>query len=128
MTRRGPRERGGRGARGARADAEPAVPMRVDRLPERDLAVLRVFTPEVGMDHKDLFKALTEELLASPQSKLVVDLSKTRRIFSLFIGSLVDLHQRAGKESKTLTILAPKSIYEILQKMNLGDVLDVKVL
>ena len=63
--------------------------------------------------------------LRSSDGDAVVDLQKIGRIFSLFIGSLVDLKQRADEKGKRLQIVVNPEVRKTFKRMNLLDTLDI---
>ena len=92
---------------------------------DKDLAVLRVPGPRLEITQRESFAEACSRGLASPAAKLVVDLSQVDRIFSLFIGTIVDLHVRAERAGKSLTLLASPAVRESLGRMGLEKTLDL---
>ncbi len=97
----------------------------VEELADRGISVLRVRPGRLEITQRAAFGEACDRLLSSTSERLVVDLSATDRIFSLFIGAMVDLHVRAERVQKRLTILAGGPVLESLQKMGLEKTLDL---
>ena len=100
--------------------------MYLEEVADRDICVLRV-KGELDFDQRKDFSERVEELLAVSQKRLVVDLTGTRRLFSVFLGSMVDVHQRAEAAGKTLTVLASERVGHLFEQANLTSVLNVVV-
>jgi len=79
----------------------------VEDVESRDIAVLRI-RGELGLEARREFAQHVQELLISPRSKLVVDLTGVTRIFSIYFGSLVDLSQQAEGQERSLSVLVSK--------------------
>ncbi|MFW5856909.1 MAG: STAS domain-containing protein [Planctomycetota bacterium] len=79
----------------------------VEDVESRDIAVLRI-RGELGLEARREFAQHVQELLLSPRSKLVVDLTGVSRIFSIYFGSLVDLSQQAEGQERSLSVLVSK--------------------
>lgn len=97
----------------------------LDDQPEQFRTVLRVEAPALDIQHRDEFAQAFNSLLNSDHERIVVDLQKIDRIFSLFIGSLVDLHQRSNEVGKRLQILVSPGVHETFKRMNLLEALDI---
>lgn len=93
--------------------------------PQQFRMVLRVDAPALDLDHRDEFAQAFNALLRSDHERIVVDLQKIDRIFSLFIGSLVDLHQRSDELGKRLQIIVSPEVRETFKRMNLLEALDI---
>lgn len=97
-----------------------ALPSRysLNSIPERGIAMLRV-TGDLNMQQRKEFVFNLEQLLACPEKKLVVDLTRIERLFSIYLGTLVDVKQRAEKDGKVFSILATKKVAQLFSQANL---------
>jgi anti-anti-sigma regulatory factor len=98
---------------------------RVEMLTDRGIAVLRVPGPRLEIAQRESFARGCDALLASGAAKVVVDLSHVDRIFSLFAGTIIDLHVRAERTGKSLSVLASPPVRESFERMGLGESLDI---
>ena len=98
---------------------------RIERIEERGLAVLRVPGPRLEITGREEFTAACARLLAEPAKKVVVDISAVEGIFSLFIGTLVDVHVRAERAGKRLSVMVSDPVRESLERMGLEGTLDL---
>ena len=98
----------------------------VEELPDQKQVRLRILTPRMDVGHRQAFAEACESLLASRHKSLILDLSGLPRIFSLFIGSLVDLTQRAEAADKRLEIHVTAGVRNTLERMNLGETLTLE--
>jgi anti-anti-sigma regulatory factor len=97
----------------------------VEDLPDERSTLLRIETSSLDLGQRDEVARAFDSLLDSRHHRLVVDLRKIGRIFSLFIGSLVDLKQRSEQRNKRLVILVNPQVRETLERMNLAETLDI---
>ena len=105
----------------------PTALTRLEVRKEKDLAVLRVLPRELDFAQRLAFGEACGELLDSEARRLVVDLTRIERIFSVFVGTLADLALRAEDTGKSLTILARPAVAEVFQRVNLASPLNVRV-
>ena len=80
---------------------------------------------ELRFDHRAEFKSALKSLLLSDRSKVVIDLSSTKRMFSVFLGTLVDLQQSLEDHGKTLTILCSPRLLKLFKQANLDKILTI---
>ena len=81
-------------------------------------ARLQVLTDILEIGDRDEFSRACDELLKKPAERLIIDLGSLTRIYSLFIGILVDTALRARAAKKELVIRARGSVAESLRLMN----------
>ncbi len=93
---------------------------------EGDAAVLKVRARRLELRMREEFLAAMAELLARPETKLLVEILNLSRIFSLFIGALVDLNMRAQQAGKSLTVLAAPGVVKQLREMSLDRNMDIQ--
>jgi len=98
---------------------------RVETVEERGITVLRALSQRLDITQRGSFSEGCDRLLAAETAKIVVDLSDLDRIFSLFIGTLVDLHVRAERAGKHLTVIASDAVRESLGRMGLEKTMDI---
>ena len=96
--------------------------MTVKEVPDRGLAVLRVIG-ELPFEKRKDFTAAAEQLLACEQQKLVIDLTRVIHLFSVYLGTIGDVHKRAIEAGKTLTVLVTRRIEEMFGQVGLDSVL-----
>jgi anti-anti-sigma regulatory factor len=102
-----------------------ASSFRVETIADRGLTVLRVLGPRLEIGSRDEFSRACDGLLSAETGKVAVDLTQVDRIFSLFIGTMVDLHVRAERVGKRLSIMASDPVYDSLARMGLEKTLDL---
>lgn len=98
----------------------------VKEVPDRAICVMRA-QGELDLDQRKDFSFSAEQLLASDQPKLVLDLTKVSRMFSIFIGTIVDLNQRATQNGKVFSVLAGKKVADLFEQANLNETIPVVV-
>ena len=93
---------------------------RVCRLERVSDSETRLIVPGEYLELPDRreFTAECEKLLKGEATKIVVDLTALRNIYSLFIGVLVDTALRAREAGKTFVIRARGQVAESLRLMN----------
>ena len=91
---------------------------------ERGICLLRA-RGVLDFDSRKAFYAKAEMLLSSRQDKLVIDLTAANHIFSVYLGSIVDLTKRAGENNKQLVVLAKKKVVDLFEQANLMDTVNV---
>jgi len=98
---------------------------KIETVEERGLTVLKMQGQRLEITQRESFGEACDRLLAAETEKIVIDLSDLDRIFSLFIGSLVDLHVRAERSGKRLSVIASEAVRESLGRMGLEKTLDI---
>jgi anti-anti-sigma regulatory factor len=93
-------------------------------LPDRGLALLRV-QGEMGFEERKAFVGHCEGLLESSQARLALDLSRVGRLFSVYLGTVADLSERAKQAGKALSVLVNKRQLEMFRQANLDQLLDL---
>lgn len=105
---------------GNEATGDPPMPetaYRVTAVPEKSAALLSVLRNALEMTDREWFLAGCRELLASGQPNLVIDLRGLRRIFSVFIGSVLDVNARARSEGRRLTVLTSEPVAQVFRSV-----------
>jgi anti-anti-sigma regulatory factor len=80
-------------------------------------ATLEVLQDLLGMADRDEFVAGCRELLESNQKRLVMDLRKVRRIFSMYLGTIVDLSDRASRKGQQLSVKATPPVANLIRSV-----------
>ncbi len=96
----------------------------IDEVKERGISVMRVFG-DLDFEHRKDFAHHIDKLLSSENKKIVIDLTETARIFSIYIGTLVDVNQQAISQDKSLTILVSKKQKEFFEKLDMNSLLNI---
>ncbi|MHC4873011.1 MAG: STAS domain-containing protein [Planctomycetota bacterium] len=96
----------------------------IEEMPDRDITILRVHGA-LEFDKRGVFSEHVEKLLASSNAKIVIDLTSVEKLFSVFLGSLVDVHQRAQDGGKVLSVLASPKVIKLLKQVNLDSILTI---
>jgi anti-anti-sigma regulatory factor len=110
------------------ADAPaPEAPFRLDEMPDRGIAVLRV-RGELTVENRRAFVALAEKLLACEQPKLVIDLSRLQRVFSMFIGTFIDLDQQARAQGQSLSFMMTQTVADMVRMVRDDDEMAIVVI
>ncbi len=78
----------------------------ITSIDDRNMAVLKVESVLDFEVRSDFQQAMTE-LFAADAGKLVIDLSRITRMFSLFIGTLIDHGNAARAAGRSLTVILP---------------------
>jgi anti-anti-sigma factor len=81
-----------------------AIGTRIDKQADVGAAVLRV-TGELNLDQRPQLLEALEALIACPEGRLVIDLTRTAKLSSIFIGTLIDFAGRAQKADKTVAVM-----------------------
>lgn len=92
----------------------------IEEVGARGIAVLRVLG-ELTMNNRREFLEQAEELLTSPQPKLVIDLSRISRLFSLYLGSMLDIAQKAKQQDKVFSVLVTRKLADLFAQANLSE-------
>lgn len=94
-------------------------------IPEIETALLEVTRTSLEMTDREEFLAGCRALLASGQKHLVIDLRGLTRVFSVFVGTVVDLHARAGAEGRSLKVIASEEVARLFRSVSGGQALDI---
>jgi anti-anti-sigma regulatory factor len=92
----------------------------VNEITERNICILKA-NGELTLEDRDEFSFNGEILLSSDQEKLALDLTGVNQLFSLYVGSIVDLAKRAKESGKSFTVVAKGKVLLILQQANLSE-------
>lgn len=98
---------------------------KVFALPEKDLAVLQVLRDSLEMSDREAFLAGCRELLATGQHNLLIDLCGLRRVFSVFVGSILDVSARARAENRRLLLKTTTAVAEVFRTVIRPEVLEI---
>lgn len=98
---------------------------RVKTSDEKDLAVLQVVSDTLALSDRDEFLKACGELLKSDKKNLVIDMRGLRRVFSIFLGTVLDVNARAGKEGRRLTVMASEDVAKLFRTVTGPDTLDI---
>ena len=97
---------------------------RVEEDPARDLAIVRVrgnLDPECRAEFRNALLGA----IGGERSKIVVDLSQTPYIASLFFGTLVDAADQAREKGRSLSVLMTEKMARIAEQTGLGQLLKI---
>lgn len=98
---------------------------RLGTVPERGTALLQVMRESLEMADREEFLAACRQLLATGQPRLVIDLRSLRRIFSVFVGSVMDVNARARADGRRLTVLTTESVARLFRAVVGAEMLDI---
>ena len=98
---------------------------RLTSVPERGSAVLQVMRDSLEMGDREAFLSACRELLATGQPQLVIDMRSLRRIFSVFVGSVMDVNARAHAQGLNLTVLATESVASLFRAVVGAEALNI---
>ena len=90
----------------------------------RNLASLKILG-ELDWECRTDFNRAVEELVATGQDKLEVDLSSINRMGSVFIGTLVDHGIKLSNSGKTLSVMLPANIAKVVADTGLDKVVTI---
>ena len=92
---------------------------------EKGLAVLRMSRDSLELSDREAFLAACRQLLDTDQPRLVIDLRGLRRIFSIFVGTIMDVNARARKEDRHLALMASGEITKLFRTVVGSEVLEI---
>jgi len=98
----------------------------LELLEGKGVSVLRIIG-DLDFESRKKFQHATQELLKSPEKKLVIDLSAISRISSIFLGSLVDVSLKTKKMNKSLSIIVVAKVERAFRESNLAMVATIIV-
>lgn len=98
----------------------------IELVPAHDMAVLRV-KGALELTDRSVFAAQAAGLVEQEAQTIVLDMTKTSRIFSIFLGTIVDLHKSLESEGRKLVILATPKLAEMFEKISFREVLDIEI-
>jgi hypothetical protein len=78
-------------------------------------AVLRVLADDISLGDRDAFMRGCQELLATQCSRLVIDFGRIERVFSIFVGTVMDVNARAHGEGRELEVLAGPGVTRLFR-------------
>jgi len=93
---------------------------------EQNVAILRV-EGDLDFDERTTFNRAVLDLIATPTTKLVIDMSRITRISSVFIGELVTHAHAASSSSRSISVSVPSQIAKICQESGLDKVTNLIV-
>lgn len=82
--------------------------------------VLKIYK-ELDFDYDVTFDRACSELVSSPQTKLVIDLSRIERITSTYIGLMAAAFFQAQSHGKTISIIAHGTVLNTLRLAGFGN-------
>jgi hypothetical protein len=99
---------------------------KIDVVDTEDRATLTVVGDSLEIpDHQEFLKSCGR-LLNSGCGSLVVDLRELRRVFSIFVGTIMDANVKAGREGKHLTVVATDGVTRLFRTVVGPEVLDIQ--
>jgi hypothetical protein len=81
----------------------------------RSEAVLRVLADEISLSDRDAFMRGCQQLLDTGCSKLVIDFGGLDRVFSIFVGTVMDVNARAHGEGRELEVVAGEGVTRLFR-------------
>jgi hypothetical protein len=103
----------------------PAEIFRIRSLPEKDMAVLSVVTDTLDIGQRGEFLTACAELLATDMKWLAVDMRGLRSIFSVFIGSVMDVNTQVRSQERRFTIIASEHLTQMFRSVVGADALEI---
>ncbi len=79
--------------------------------------MLRVVTDVLELSQRQDFLMGCQRLLASEMEWLIVDMRGLRRIFSIFVGTVMDVNARVRGEGRRLTIIASEDVGKLFRTL-----------
>ncbi len=101
-----------------------AISCTTEDIEDRDIALLKV-EGELDWDARPAFRQAVADVLAGKRRKIVLDLSKIRRMSSVYIGTLIDFGTRAAEAEKTLSVILMPRMATVANEAGLGKVVSV---
>lgn len=93
---------------------------------EKDVTILKVNTI-LDMPLRKAFSDATQKLLNSNTSNLLLDMTETPSVFSLFIGSIVDLHKNSEDAGKKLIVVVNPKVAKLFQVLSFDSLLNLRI-
>jgi hypothetical protein len=94
---------------------EPDQLFRLRSSEKKDLAVLQMMTDTLELSHRAEFLAACARLLETARGRLVIDLRGLRRIFSIFVGTVMDVNAKVRGEGRRLTVIATPEVEKLFR-------------
>jgi hypothetical protein len=98
---------------------------RLTSIPEMETALLEITRDSLGMTDREEFLAGCRSLLASGQKHLFIDLRGLRLVFSVFVGTVMDVNVRARADGRRLTVLAGPAVAKLFRSVAGGDAVEI---
>ena len=98
---------------------------RITTSEEKDLAVLQLVRDALELSDREEFLGACAKLLDTGRGRLVIDMRGLRRIFSIFVGTVMDVNARARKEGRHLTLMASEEVTSLFRTIVSSEVLDI---
>ncbi|MHC4874316.1 MAG: STAS domain-containing protein [Planctomycetota bacterium] len=103
---------------------EDTAKFMINEIPQRNICILRA-SGELNVEDRKKFSMNADKLLRTEQEKLVIDLTRVNKIFSLYIGSIVDISRRAEEKKKSFSVMAQGTVLRILQEAGITEIVSV---
>ena len=101
-------------------------PLSLKILPDKDTALLKV-NVSLDMFDKTRFTEECHSLLDKEQKNIVLDLTKTKRLFSIYLGAIADLHLQCEKAGKSLALHVNEDLAHIFKQTSFNEFLTIKI-
>jgi len=92
---------------------------------EKDLAVLEVASDTLALSDRDEFLKACGELLDTGRKHVIIDMRGLRRIFSIFLGTVLDVNVKVGKAGGRLTVMASEEVTKLFRTVAGPEILEV---
>jgi anti-anti-sigma regulatory factor len=92
---------------------------------EHGMAVLSVVSNSLDLDRRAEFIGACSRLLESGMKRVVIDMRGLRRIYSIFVGTVMDVNARARAEGIDLTVIAGEDVTRLFRSLVGEDVLSI---
>jgi len=89
------------------------------------MAVLSIASEQLELDQRAEFLGACQQLLDSRMPWLVIDMRGLRRIFSIFVGTVMDVNSRARGEGRRLTVIAREDVGKLFRAVVGPEVLEI---
>jgi hypothetical protein len=81
------------------------------------MAVLQVVCDALTLDCRDEFLGACAGLIRSGCGSLVIDLRNLRRVFSIYVGTIMDVNARAQRDGRSLTVVAGPELTKMFRSV-----------
>ena len=92
---------------------------------DKDLAVLEVVSDTLALSDRDEFLKACGELLETGKKHVIIDMRGLRRIFSIFLGTVLDVNVKVGRAGGRLTVMASEEVSKLFRTVAGPEILEI---
>jgi anti-anti-sigma regulatory factor len=88
---------------------------RINESDEKDLAVMQVVSDSLELSHREAFLKACSDLMETDRARLIIDLRGLKRIFSIFVGTIMDVNNTVRGQGRRLTVVASLEVTKLFR-------------